>query len=66
VRLSASENDPLIAEPVCEVRLIVFKLLFLSKHVKVEVGFSHLIYTIGKYSLDYVQNNLVQLNQITR
>jgi hypothetical protein len=55
--LSARENDSQIAEPVGEVRPIVFKLLFLSKHVEVEVGLSHLIYKICKYNLDYVHDN---------
>jgi hypothetical protein len=55
--LSASENDPQIAELVGEVRPIVFKLFFLSKHVEVEVGLSHLIYKICKYNLDYVHDN---------
>jgi hypothetical protein len=44
-----SENNPHIAEPVGEVRPIVFKLFFLSEHIEVEVGISHLIYKICMY-----------------
>src|SRR3954463_15758733 len=57
VLLSARENDSQIAEPVGEVRPIVFKLFFLSKNVEVEVGLSHVIYNICKYKLDYVHDN---------